>query len=229
MAQEKSQIKQILPSSPRLAMDILPSEMIILSTKEQRRLNKALRSAAWNGNNEEIVKLIRKGANITAKDDTGWTALHLAANKRYYQTCALLIEQCAKSNGGVKRFITAKTSRGSTALHLAAGSGCADICSILITKGANVNATDRYGSTPLHEAVAGSSLDRMTMINAAMVLLAAGADPNIKRDVDSYSAWDLAIGKDARHYMIRFVKLHNILPEYAAKAFGMNFLECVSF
>lgn len=41
---------------------------------------------------------------------------------------------------------------GRTALHVAAGSGSVTVMKLLVDKGANVNALDRHGNTPLHDA-----------------------------------------------------------------------------
>ena len=42
---------------------------------------------------------------------------------------------------------------GRTALHIAAEEGHADIAKLLLSYGAPVNAADRWGSTPLRQAI----------------------------------------------------------------------------
>lgn len=62
---------------------------------------------------------------------------------------------------------------------------------ILIQRGARVNAQDRFGVTPLMEAVIGNN------IAAVRVLIAAGANPHL-RDLRGDTALDLArqLGRD---------------------------------
>ena len=63
-----------------------------------------------------------------------------------------------------------------TALHWATLAHHADMVEILKAGGANVNATDRFGYTPLHYAASVDFGDAET----AKALLRAGADPNVK-------------------------------------------------
>ena len=62
---------------------------------------------------------------------------------------------------------------GSTALHHAAGFGPLDNLQLLISRGADVNAKNRRGSTPLHWAIHDEA--------KAQLLLAKGADVNAKQ------------------------------------------------
>jgi len=114
--------------------DILPSEKPALSQKRQERLNDALLKAAADGNDAEIRLLIKAGADISAKDSIGVTALHHAALKGHTRTCALLIHEHAKANGNVKELITAKECDGWSALHHAAIHGQTEACRLLITE-----------------------------------------------------------------------------------------------
>jgi len=100
----------------------LPSERPPLSAKKGR-LNLALLQAAWDGDDKKIRRLIRAGADITAKDSDDWTVLHRAAHLGYTQTCLLLINEYAKSGRDVKELIAAKTDREKTAWHEAAEMG----------------------------------------------------------------------------------------------------------
>ena len=225
MAQEKSQIKQMLPLSQRLSADILPSEKPKIS-KEQ--INGELLFAVTYGDNAKIRQLINAGADITVRTDRNSTTLHVAATNGHAETCALLIEEYAKANGDPIAFIHAKDRWSRTPLHVAAGYWNIEACRVLIMKGADANATDQYASTPLHEAAIGSNRAKSSG-PVAMLLLLAGADPNKERSSDGFSVWDLANGKDIRSSIAHFWRIHDLLPEDAVKAFGMAFLECVSF
>jgi ankyrin repeat protein len=70
-------------------------------------------------------------------------------------------------------------------LHAAAWQGHDSIVSALLTAGANRNARDQDGNTPLHKAAWRGNAE------AAKVLLANGADARAK-DVDGYTALDKA-------------------------------------
>ncbi|MCK6501411.1 MAG: ankyrin repeat domain-containing protein, partial [Nitrospira sp.] len=65
----------------------------------------------------------------------------------------------------------ARDDRGNTALHLAAHLGNLDAVSLLVRSGADVNATNREGVTPLLRAAADSA--------KVALLLQHGADPNL--------------------------------------------------
>jgi ankyrin repeat protein len=91
-------------------VNIAPSEKPKLSAEEQNRLNDALLEAVRNNEKNEIERLIKKGADIAAKGDDSWTALHWAAGYGLTEICALLLEQYAKAGGNIKELITAKGS-----------------------------------------------------------------------------------------------------------------------
>jgi ankyrin repeat protein len=223
MAQELRESKAEKPMPGKPKADILPSETSLSYAKEQ--LNVDLLNAAKTGNSEEVLKLVKAGANITAKDNRDKTALHHASQNGYAKICALLIGEYEKTGGNIRMLLDARDIWHRTPLHIAAGFGHADVCRILIMKGADVNAAKPSG-TPLHEAVMGGNSSR-NIIHTALVLLAAGTNPDIKRDSDYHSAWDLAQGKDVKKYIHHFIELRSMLSDDDAKGFGMNFLQCI--
>ena len=79
-----------------------------------------------------------RGADVAAKDDYGWTALHLAAGRGHKDVVALLLDRGAPTS-------PRRTKDGQTALHLAAGSGHKDVVALLLDKGADVAATTEDG------------------------------------------------------------------------------------
>lgn len=79
----------------------------------QRELIKAI----FLGNLQMVEQLIEQGADINAKADNGWTALHYAAKRGYVEVVKYLIEQGADIN--------AKNNAGETPLYEASTSAVA--------------------------------------------------------------------------------------------------------
>ncbi len=71
---------------------------------------------------------------------------------------------------------------GDTALHFAAAAYRTEIARLLLERGADVQARNRHGATPLHDAAVGSPGGKMWNPDAQTAtiafLIAAGADPN---------------------------------------------------
>ena len=95
--------------------------------------------------------LIKKGADIDAKDHIGRTPLLQAAYEGLSQVCLLLIEKGAD--------IHVKGGRTSgTPLINAAYSNSFELCICLINKGVNVNAKNRLGFTALYTSATNGHL-----------------------------------------------------------------------
>jgi len=82
---------------------------------EQWRLNKQLLKAAGDGQKEMVKALLEAGAEVNARDNDGWTALHVAAGRGRTEVVKALLEAGADVN--------ATDGGGWTARHWAAGYG----------------------------------------------------------------------------------------------------------
>ena len=69
---------------------------------------------------------------------------------------------------------------GETLLLMVCLQGIVEDVEILIAAGADVNATEDFGNTPLHRAV--GARDAVKALQIVRLLLAAGADPNVENE-----------------------------------------------
>ncbi|XP_069677201.1 poly [ADP-ribose] polymerase tankyrase-1-like [Periplaneta americana] len=136
--------------------------------------------------------LIEKGANVNVKkSSTGRTALMEAAERGYVEMVKLLL-----NNGSD---VTLTDKNGNTAMHYAAKGRDKHIVQMLVLKGANLEAENSDGETPLSVSesaavtrtliMAGALPKRAHLVTAAEqndvktaeLLLNNGADPNLYR------------------------------------------------
>ncbi|KGO36804.1 hypothetical protein PEXP_006030 [Penicillium expansum] len=124
-----------------------------------------------------IDLLLRKGADVSIKSNTGQNALHFASSKANISTVrTLLANKCSAR---------VKDKRGQLPLHRAAAVGSVPILKTLIEEGKSpVNATDGDGFTALHHAISEGHGP------AAILLLKSGAEAE-KRDSDGRLAIEL--------------------------------------
>ena len=104
-----------------------------------------IHDAARNGDLAGVQAELDKGADLNAKDESGYTPLYGAVEKGHKEVVELLIAAGADVN--VK-----DGEWGETPLHLAADKGHKEVAELLITAGADVNAKDGGGDTPLDAA-----------------------------------------------------------------------------
>ncbi len=110
----------------------------------------ALHTAFQCHNYEAAELLIKRGADITARNKHGKTVLHEACNsKPDLRLTKVLIDARADVN--------AKDEDGNTPLHDATWRSNVAMLELLIKAGAEVNAKSKSGTTPLHKACWGAS------------------------------------------------------------------------
>jgi len=120
------------------------------------------------GNSTFVKVLIILDADVNAKNQLGWTPLFVAAHTSHEKVVQLLIIKGAKIDPkGV-------TPSGDTLLHATARGGIKNLVEQLIHKGADVNAKNKAGETPLFWAVDKSQG------KVVQLLIAKGADVNTK-------------------------------------------------
>ncbi len=158
---------------------------------------------AARGVHLDVLKyLIEKGSDVNARDANGTTSLHSTASRGHFEASRLLIEKGAavndKNNTGATPFYYVATTGNKELLEylllngaskedlelrnaygrtplcaVARDGGDAETIKVLISLGADVNAEDRNGNTPIMLAAWRPYKDVVT------VLLDAGAELNI--------------------------------------------------
>ena len=141
-----------------------------------------LMEAAFNGDLEEVQRLVSAGAVVDAADPDQRTSLMWAAFNGHTAVVDFLLEQGAKLN--------AKDSNGRNALMYASSGPFAETVDLLLTKGAEVNVQGTLeGFTALMTAAAEGQVD------VVRLLLAYGADPSLT-DQDGDTAASFARQND---------------------------------
>ena len=111
----------------------------------------ALMIACIPGHHRIIRELLANGASRTAVDSARWTPLLSCA---HFGNLACLIHLLGRP--GDYRLsaaeVDARNANGATALHMAGYRGHRACCAVLVAAGADLNATDCHGETPLEAA-----------------------------------------------------------------------------
>lgn len=132
----------------------------------------------YDDNSEMSVLLKSHGVpskDINAFDWMGWPPLPYACrgDKGEHPEAVLRLLELGAD-------INVQSSKGKTALHCAAKAGFLKVINVLIENGANIDATDNNGETPLYEAIRSTIKNREKQRAALEALLTQGANPNVK-------------------------------------------------
>lgn len=125
----------------------------------------ALRAAVWAGSfvGEQTIRALLEGYtdSVDAFEDEGYPLLYVAARNGYYSTVKLLLEFGADPNGRI-------ADPSCTLLHFAASifeqAYGEQIIGHLIERGADINAQDSQGYSPLHSAVHSNHLEAVEFL-----------------------------------------------------------------
>lgn len=147
-----------------------------------------LHLASINGSSEVILSLLNAGVDANATSNIGFNAIHYAAKTSLSSVIDPLI--IAGADFDLASILSNKIYKVShnlifswwyfynfiyqTPLHIAAECGSTEFAAALISFGADLDAQDKNGDSPLHLAMANCKY------TTAKVLLKNGADPTIR-------------------------------------------------
>ena len=113
---------------------LLALATIVTLTSYVHAAEEGLLDAVKAGDIVAVRRLLERGANVNARDNSQETPLHHAASRGNTEVAALLIEKGADVN--------ARDMNHKTPLHWAASQGNTEVAALLIEKGADINGSD---------------------------------------------------------------------------------------
>jgi len=143
-------------------------------------LFEAVRGCDFNA----VYKRLENGGDACSVDWAGYTPLHYAASKKEFDIALLLLDRGADVNAKTRDQEVAVISQ-------AVLFGDKRMVELMIAEGADVNAVDKTGFSPLHYAA------RINNPEFVSMLLEAGAKPELK-DAEGLTPHELAKDMGAR-------------------------------
>jgi ankyrin repeat protein len=156
-------------------------------------------AACMAGEQSRVAELLTADPGLMgAYSHDGWTPLHLAAFFGHTEIAEAMLA------GGANANARSTNAMANTPLHAAvAGRKRADVATVLLAHGADVNARQHGGWTPLHAAAQSGDEELVRL------LIAAGADVKARAE-NNQNARDLAMLKGHQ-------ALVEVLEEYGAE------------
>jgi len=140
--------------------------LVLAFTGSASAQDNPLVEAVQKGNQQELERLLRNGADVNVRDGNGNTPLASAVLLGDVEAVRMLLDHGADVN--------ARGSFGTPPLILASMAGSSEIVRMLLNKGAAVNVRGRHGATPLITAAMYNSPE------VVKILLDAGADVSVQ-------------------------------------------------
>ena len=135
-----------------------------------------LHFASYYGEPKIARLLLDCGAKVNALDNLGRTPLHNVSRGEYdSKEAGISIAQLLLQSGGD---VNQQTKEQWTPLHFSSYNGKPEITQVLLDHGANVDAVDNLGRTPLHDVSRGKYDSKEAGIGVARLLLQYGGDVN---------------------------------------------------
>jgi len=146
-----------------------------------------LHLAAYVGDVERVRALLDSGTDVNTRDPHGWTPLHCAISQNQVAVARLLVARGADPDAVAEDEGFNRNHVSGTALYRAIAVSHSDLVELLIDGGADINAPDRYGRTPLWSAA------RRGQSEIVRLLIAKGADANVQGG-DNYFCEGIPLG-----------------------------------
>lgn len=163
---------------------ILLSHGADLEAPSEDRGTRAIHLATNFGDVDMLTLLLDHGASIEAQDQSGQTALLIAAATNNPQTVQMLLDHGADHEAR-------ESGKGQTPLMRASASGFLDSAVALVEKGAEINAVDNAGRSPLMLAATANSYNSVGDGSLIEFLVTNGADSDMT-DSAGYTALSFA-------------------------------------
>jgi ankyrin repeat protein len=179
------------------------------------RQTTALHGAVCSNGVEVAEILLNYGAGVNVKNSLGRSSLHSSCERgmNWFELTKLFIEDHTRRHPDEIGFLDVGDNIGNTPLHLAVMTN-AHVPRLLLSHGADVNATNEKGETPLHSIMHYSTSQRNLAITLETValLLENGANVN-HRTHTGYTALHIA----ACHQRVIFARnLIDLLLKHGA-------------
>ena len=141
------------------------------SQRQQQRPLVTIHEAVRRSDGAALARHLVLNTDVNARDQWGFTALHLATEKGDARLVQILLGM-----GAYPEMCSTLASGCLPPLVMAATYGYADCLALILSAGVPVNASDRWGNTALLKACSGGHLE------CTDILLQNGADPTIPND-----------------------------------------------